>query len=335
MTDTPQVSVLLPCRNAASTLDEALASLADQTFRDFEIIAVDDGSTDETPALLDEWRKRDARVRVICTPPGGIVAALDTAAAHVRGEWLARMDADDIAMPKRLERQMAFLDAYPDLVACGTRVRYVPKDQVRDGARRYEQWINSVVSWEEIERDLFVECPIPHPSLVISRTVFERVGGYRDAGWPEDYDLILRLWESGFRFGKVSDVLLEWREGPERLSRTDGRYGEEAFRRCKAHFLKHRIAGRAVVVCGAGPIGKAFTKALKKEGHTVEAFVDLDPRKIGQTIDGAPVVHPSTIDNYRAAYVVAAVGQRDARTEIRATLRAAGFREPQDACAVA
>jgi glycosyltransferase involved in cell wall biosynthesis len=329
------ISVLLPCRNAASSLGEALASLAHQTFRDFEIVAVDDGSTDETPALLDEWRRRDTRVRVICTPPGGIVAALDTAAAHVRGDVLARMDADDIAMPERLERQMAFLDAHPNMAACGTGVRYVPTSLVRDGARRYEEWINGVVSWEEIERDLFVECPIPHPTLVIRRTIFEQVGGYRDAGWPEDYDLILRLWESGFRFGKVPEVLLEWREGAERLSRTDGRYGEEAFRRCKAHFLKYRIADRAVVVCGAGPVGKTFTKALKKEGHTVEAFVDLDPRKIGQTIDGIPVVHPSAIDNYRAAYVVAAVGQRDARTEIRATLRAAGFREPQDACAVA
>ncbi len=335
MPSTPSISVLLPCRNAAATLDEALASLVAQTFADFEIVAVDDGSSDETATLLDEWRKRDDRIRAVCTPPGGIVAALDTAATHARGDVLARMDADDIAAPERLERQVAFLDDHSELAACGSRVRYVPTSLVRDGARRYEEWINGVVTWEQMERDLFVECPIPHPTLVMRRATFEEVGGYRDVGWPEDYDLVLRLWVSGYGFGKVPEVLLEWREGPERLSRTDGRYGEDAFRRCKAHFLRSRIADRAVAVWGAGPVGKAFAQALDREGHAIEAFVDLDPRKIGQVIHGAPVVHPDAVGQHRDAYFIAAVGQHNARQEIRACLHAAGFREPRDFCAVA
>ncbi len=167
------------------------------------------------------------------------------------------------------------------------------------------------------------------------RTAFEREGGYRDTGWPEDYDLILRFWEAGYPLGKVAEVLLEWRERPERLSRTDGRYGEQAFRRCKAHFLGRRIAGRPVVVWGAGPVGKAFARAIQNEGHEVVAFVDLDPRKIGQTIHGALVIHPAAIAEYQTAYVLAAVGSPEAREEIRASLRAAGFREPEDCCAVA
>jgi glycosyltransferase involved in cell wall biosynthesis len=335
VSSTHLISVLLPCRNAAATLDEAPASLAAQTLADFEITAEDDGSTDETAALLDEWRERDNRIRMVCTPPEGIVAALDTAAAHARGDVLARMDADDTAAPERLERQLAFLTGHSDLAACGTRIRYVPRSLVRDGARRYEEWINSVVTWEEMEHDLFVECPIPHPTLVIRRGAFDEVGGYRDLGWPEDYDLILRLWESGFRFGKVPDVLLEWREGPQRLSRTDGRYGEDAFRRCKVRFLGSLIAERPVAVWGAGPVGKAFATALQEAGHSIKAFVDLDPRKIGQVIHGAPVVHPDAVGQHRDAYFVAAVGQPDARQEIRNCLNAAGLREPRDYCAVA
>ncbi len=331
----PRVSVLLPCRNATATLDEALRSLAAQTFRDFEIVAVDDGSGDSTPAVLTAWADRDHRIQVVRTPPHGIVAALNTAAERARGGLLARMDGDDIARPERLERQVAYLDAHPDITACGTRIRYVPRHLVRDGARRYERWINDVVLPEEIERDLFVECPIPHPSLVVRRAAFERAGRYRDAGWPEDYDLVLRLWERGGRLGKVPEVLLEWRERPDRLSRTDGRYAEEAFQRCKAHFLKRRIAGRQVVVWGAGPVGKAFARALRDAGHDVIAFVDLDPRKIGQTIHDAPVIHPSAIVRYRSAYVVAAVGSPEARAEIRAALTAAGFHEPEECCAVA
>ena len=330
-----RISVLLPIRNASATLDQALGSLAAQTFSDFEVIAVDDGSDDDTPRLLSDWASRDRRIRSSTTPPLGIVSALNTAAAGARGELLARMDADDVAVSTRFERQLALLDTHPDLAACGSRVRYVPRDVVRDGALRYERWVNSVVTPEDMHRDLFVECPIPHPSLVVRRSAFELVGGYRDMGWPEDYDLLLRLWEAGYQFGKVPEVLLEWRERPDRLSRIDSRYSEEAFRLCKVYFLGRRIAGRPVVVWGAGPVGKAFARALQDEGHRVVAFVDLDHRKIGQTIHGAPVVHPTAIGKYEDAFIVAAVGSADARAEIRDSLRAAGFKEPENCCAVA
>ncbi|MEE8191869.1 MAG: glycosyltransferase family A protein, partial [Gemmatimonadales bacterium] len=113
MTPDPRVSVLLPCRAAAATLDASLGSMAAQTFASIQIIAVDDGSSDGTPELLAEWARRDARVESIQTPPRGIVAALNSAAGRARGEVLARMDADDIADPRRFERQMAFLDANP------------------------------------------------------------------------------------------------------------------------------------------------------------------------------------------------------------------------------
>lgn len=331
----PHLSVLLPCRDAEDTLDESIASLTTQTFDSFEIIAVDDGSIDGTPDLLAAWAARDGRVRLIRTPPGGIVSALNTAAREARGDLLARMDADDVAYPTRFERQVAFLEAHPRVTACGTGVRYFPRRQVRDGARRYERWINGVVESADIERDLFVECPIPHPTLLLARSAFERVGGYQDAGWPEDYDLVLRLWSSGYRLGKVPDILLEWRERAGRLSRTDVRYAEDAFRRCKVHYLRRRIAGRPVVIWGAGPVGKAFSRALQDAHHDITAFVDLDPRKIGQEIHGAPVIHPADIHGYRTAYILGAVGSPDARAEIRAALHEAGFREPEDCCAVA
>ena len=332
---TPRVSVLLPCRNAEDTLDAALTSLTSQTLESFEIIAVDDGSTDATRHLLVDWAKRDERVRLMRTPPLGIVAALNSAAMTARGELLARMDADDIAMPLRFERQVEFLERHPDKAACGTGIRYFPRSILRDGARCYETWINSVVTAEEIERDLFVECPLPHPTLMLRRPAFQQVGGYRNNRWPEDYDLLFRLWEAGLGLGKVPEKLLEWRESASRLSRVDPRYGVDAFRRCKVHFLRKRVAGRRVVLCGAGPVGKSFALALQSEGYTIAAFVDADPRKIGQTIHGAPVIDRNAIDGYRDCYALAAVGSSTGRAEIRATLQAAGFREPEEFCAVA
>ena len=335
LTIAPRVSILLPCRDAKATLNEAVQSLVAQTFPHFEVVAVDDGSTDSTANSLSAWARRDSRVRVFHTEAQGIVAALNTAASAAQGELLARMDADDIAAPDRLEKQVTLLDATDTLAACGTQVRYFPRGVVRDGARRYEDWVNSITTPEDIERDLFVECPLPHPTLLMRRDAFERVGAYCEAGWPEDYDLVLRLWQAGYRLGKVAEPLLAWREGPDRLSRTDPRYSEAAFRCCKVTYLKNRIQGRRVVICGSGPVGKAFALELQKQDHLVAAFLDLDPRKIGQTIHGAPVEEQTRIDEYRDAYFLAAVGSPEARSEIRSYLSKAGLREVEDFCAVA
>ena len=331
----PRVSVLLPIRNAAATLGAALASLEAQTFPDFEVIAVDDGSSDATAAVL-RASSASPRLRVISAPPRGIVPALNRAAAEARGEYLARMDADDIARPERLARQVALLDAHRDIVACGTRVRYVPRAGLRDGARRYERWINALVTPEDIERELFVECPIPHPTLMMRRARFEEVGGYRDGPFPEDYDLVFRLPGPGARLSKVPEVLLDWRESPDRLSRTDPRYGPDAFRRLKASYLlEQRVSGRPVVVWGAGPVGKAFVRELLALGVRVTAMVDLDPRKVGQVMHGAPVIAPDQVDRHRDAFIVAAVGRVGAREEIRAELTRRGWREVDEWCAVA
>lgn len=333
----PRLSVLLPCRDVARFLPAALDSLAQQSFGDFEVLAVDDGSTDETRALLHERAARDPRVRVIATPPTGIAAALARGLAEARGEFIARMDGDDIAHPDRFARQLERFDAEPELAACGTQVRYIPPESVRDGARRYERWINSLLTHDEIARDVFVECPLPHPTLMIRRAALERVGGYTDPPWPEDYELVLRLWAGGLRLGKVPEVLLEWREREDRLSRTDPRYGEAAFRRCKVTWLRRTLLRdyTDVVVWGAGPVGKSFARELQRQGVHVRAFIDIDPRKIGQCIHGATVLPRERIDACEGAFIVAAVGSDAARADIRAELDAAGRTELRDYAAVA
>lgn len=300
-------------------------------------MAVDDGSTDRTPRILDEAAALDPRLRVVRQEASGIVAALERARDLARGRFLARMDADDISEPGRFRAQMDLMGEDPDLAAVGARVRYVPRSGVAGGARRYETWINSLVSFREIERDIFVECPLPHPTFFMRAAAVASVGGYRDRGWPEDYDLILRLWRSGYRLGKVPEVLLSWREGSGRLSRTHDRYRPEAFRRCKVHHLQRTLLRErdGAVVWGAGPTGKAFALTLLDRGVTVRAFVDVDPRKVGQEIHGAPVIPPEEVERYRGALSLAAVGQEGAREEIRGALEGAGWVEMKEFVAVA
>lgn len=292
---------------------------------------------DGTGDLLADWESRDSRVRVLHTEPRGLIGALRSALARVGGEFIARMDADDVAHPDRLARQVHWLDTNPDIAACGSRIRYFPRRAVQGGARRYERWINGLSAPDELARDIFVECPIAHPTLVARHEALHAVGGYREVDWPEDYDLILRLWLQHMPIANVPEVLLKWREGDGRLSRRDARYSEEAFRRCKAHYL---LAGllqdfAGVVVWGAGPVGKRFARELLGHGQNIRAFIDLDPRKIGQTVHGAPVVPPAGIADFDDAFVVAAVGSAEARAEIRTALAAAGRTDMQDCCAVA
>lgn len=333
----PRISILMPARNAMDTLPAAIESIEEQSFGDFEVVAVDDGSDDETFGLLYTWAQRDGRVRVLQGHGRGLVAALGTGLAAARADLVARMDADDIADRSRLERQVSLIDRRHDIAACGTRVEYFPPDEVQDGARRYQDWINELIEPDEIARDIFVECPIPHPTLLIRRSALLAVGGYRDMGWPEDYDLILRLWAAGYRMAKVPDVLLQWRESEDRHSRVDPCYSADAFRRCKVHFLRRTLlAGReGVIVWGAGPTGKRFAQELKRQGARLLAFVDLDPRKIGQEIHGISVLSPDDLDSHWAAFAVLAVGQPGARAEIRAALRQHGWTEMQDYVAVA
>lgn len=276
-------------------------------------------------------------MHVLHEPPLGIVAALQRGVDAARGEILVRMDADDIAYSHRIERQVALLDERPEIGACGTLVRYFPRTDVQGGAQRYEDWINSLVDHDDIVRDIFIECPIAHPTLAILRTVLEQVGGYVDNAWPEDYDLILRLWLAGVRMAKVPEVLLRWRERPGRASRTEIRYSEDAFRRCKVHYLKQTLlAGRdGVVVWGAGPVGKAFALELQRQDVRVSAFVELDPRKVGQRIHDATVITPDEVVSYPEAFVLAAVGQPGGRRQIRESLEALGREEGRDFAAVA
>jgi glycosyltransferase involved in cell wall biosynthesis len=333
----PRVSVLLPCRNAAPYLPECIASLQAQSYADFEVLAVDDHSTDDTRAVLNDWAARDTRVRVISAAPAGLVNSLNAALSQAQGELIARMDADDIALPARFLKQVELFDNHDELAACGTRISYFPREQLRDGALRYEEWLNALTEPAQLERDVFVECPIAHPTLMLRTRVLRDLAGYCDRGWPEDYDLVLRIFTAGGSLRSVPEILLHWRDRPDSLSRTDPRYSEQSFRRCKVNYLKcWRRELSSVVIWGAGPVGKGFAQEFARQELRVRAFVDVDPRKIGQTIHGAPVIAPHQLNDVSGdALIIAAVSGAAARAEIRAALDAAGRRELMDFVAVA
>jgi len=313
-----------------------MQSLARQTFTDFEIVAVDDGSTDGTSQLLEAWAAREIRLRLLTRPHEGIVGALNAGLKACRAPFVARMDSDDRSHPERLALQLAYLQANPQVGVVSCRVKGFPSDQVRQGFQAYIEWLNSLLNDEDIRGEMFVESPLAHPSVVFRKDVVLAAGGYQERGWPEDYDLWLRLYLEGICFAKLPETLLEWREHPERLTRTDSRYSLENFLRAKANYLgRGPLAGRdAVIVWGAGMMGRRLSKHLARQGAPLAAFVDIDPKKIGRTRRGLPIISAQDLlawwRRYDNPVVLAAVGARGARQLIRQQLVGYGLREGQD-----
>jgi cellulose synthase/poly-beta-1,6-N-acetylglucosamine synthase-like glycosyltransferase len=147
------------------------------------------------------------------------------------------MDADDWSYPDRFKRQLELLSRNPDLAVAGCLVEGFPGQDPSMGISLYLEWLNALVSAEDIAREIFIESPLPHPSTMIRSTWLDRIGGFQDRGWAEDYDLWLRMHLEGAHFAKVPEVLIKWRDHPARLTRVDSRYSVENFLRAKAHYL--------------------------------------------------------------------------------------------------
>jgi glycosyltransferase involved in cell wall biosynthesis len=322
----------MPCRDAAATVRAAARSILCQTVGDLALVAVDDGSADATPALLDDLAARDPRVVVVRGPGEGIARALNRGLARCDAPVVARMDADDLAHPRRLERQLAALGADPALWAIGSQVRAFPRRGVRDGMRRYVAWVNGLTSAALVRRDLLVEAPLVHPAALLHRAALERLGGWRDGPFPEDYDLWLRVAEAGGALSNLGEPLLLWREGPARATRRDPRYALERHVALKcAHLRRTLLAGRGeVALWGAGETGKAFADALAREGVRVALFLEVDAKKVGRIVRGAPVLPYAEAGRARGLPLLVAVGAPGARPLIREELARQGFAELRD-----
>lgn len=329
--------MLLPVRDGGPRLDGCLDSLAAQTLADHEVIAVDDGSTDGSGERLLARARLDPRLRVVRTPPRGLVAALMLGLGEARAAFVARMDADDVAHPERLHLQLARLEGEPGLDVLGCRVAVSSDPGTRPGAgmAAYVDWSNGLLDHETLARERFVEAPLVHPSVVLRATAMRRLGGWREGPGPEDYDLWLRGFAAGLRFAKLPQVLLEWHDSPRRLTRRDPRYGPARFLETKLDALaRGPLSGRAAVVWGAGPIGKRWTRALLARGHEVSAFVEVNPRKLGTRIAGIPVLDAASAARLPALHL-AAVGQPGARDRIRHEAARHGLRDGETLFAVA
>jgi glycosyltransferase involved in cell wall biosynthesis len=243
MSAEPTVSIVMPAFNAAQFLDEAVCSVLDQTFRDFEFIIVDDGSTDDTATILQKYAKADSRVRVFRQTNEGMIPALNRGCRVARGRFIARMDADDISLPQRIERQLKYLEAHPEIGILGTWA-----SRIDENGRVVGDWCLSpnpkVLKWNHF----FTVCVI-HPTVLMRREVLEKLNYYRsDAIHAEDRDLWLRA-SAITDFSNLPECLLKYRVwGKSTSNRLKRAYKETQIDLLAAfisEFLKSEVSSEA------------------------------------------------------------------------------------------
>lgn len=330
----PAVSVVLPFRNAGETLAAAIDSIRQQTLSTFECVLIDNQSTDHSHALAGEVCRNDPRFRLV-TQTGDLVDALNAGCGAAQGMLIARMDADDLAASTRLEIQHRMLTDDATLAVASCLVDAFPPENIRDGMRRYLAWSNELRSSDQIRNALFVESPLIHPSVMMRRSALALAGGYIDTGGPEDYDLWLRLLLNGGRAAKAPAMLLRWRDSPTRLTRTDPHYAAARIFETKMRYIPQVIPpARKLQICGAGPIGRRWARALRRMGYELRRIVDVDTAKHGRLIAGTRVERPDDLDP-GDGFIIAAVGVPGARAQIEAYLQTRGLQPWADYLCVA
>lgn len=324
------VSVLLPFRNSAHTLDAAISSIVEQSFDDRELVLIDNASTDESPSIVRRWAGNEPRIRVLHEPRIGIAHALNTGLAHAEGGYIARMDADDISHPERLAEQVATLDAYPEIGVLGTRTRFASSVQESRGMQAFVEWQNNILSPHEHYVKRFVDAPLAHPTVMFRRELVEQFGGYDTGPLPEDHELWLRWMDAGVRFAKLPAELLTWNDHAHRLSRTHSNYSVDAFFSTKvkwlAQWLKRRLNGRPVIIAGTSALCRNRAAMLEAEGIVIGAFTDVRPREV----PGYTFIPHDQLPPAGEAFIVSFISQRGTGDRIAEFLASRGLVEGAD-----
>ncbi len=279
----PMITVLLPFYQVGQEFDQAIESIAKQTFSDWQLLLISNNGNPEGMETARQWSRADSRIRLIEEPRQGIAFALNAGLEQCSTPYIARMDADDIAHPDRLEQQVAFLKNNPGIDVVSSQTAFHSSIPGSDGYSLFVDWQNGIITPEEHDLYRFVESPLAHPTIMFKRELVAQHGPYSTGPVPEDYELWLRWMDQGARFHKIASPLLTWKDHATRLSRTHENYSREAFYQVKCDYLarwisRHVPAGKKIIVCGSSRIGRKRAALLQDHGVEIFGFTDVKKR---------------------------------------------------------
>lgn len=322
------VSVILPFFNAEQTINRAIKSIAEQSYSNFECILINNNSTDRSASIATEWAEKDNRFIVITEKKQGVVFASNKGFKIAKGKYVARMDADDIAFSTRLQSQIDFLENHSDYGAVAGLVEYVPHSEYTDGFKRYVNWSNSIITYEDILKKQFIEMPLINPTAMWRKEVANRIGMYRNGDFPEDYEMWLRWLSKGIKIAKIPEIVLKWYDSEKRLTRTNPIYSNESFFKIKTQYLSNWLKENNpfhpnVVVWGASKNSRKRAKPLFDNGIDITYYIDI---KLRTNLD-REVIHYKNIPSPNEIFILVYMKQEDARNEIQSFLKTRGFIE--------
>jgi len=331
MSISPKISVILPFYNAEGTLDRAISSVVRQKEEDFELILIDNLSSDHSRSVAEKREAVDSRIRIVDEPERGVVFASNRGAAVANGKYIARMDADDEAMPERLLLQSSYLASHPGTDAVAGLVEHVPHSGEAKGFSRFVEWSNSIRTYAAIYHNRFIELPVVNPTLMWRREVGEKHGNYRAGSFPEDYEMVLRWLDAGVRIEKIPETVLRWYDSDTRLTRTHPAYSDKAFYEIKSRYLaswlqKHNPFHPHVSVWGASRISRRRARLLEPLGIRFDNYIDTKKsRQLGKNI-----IYYEDLPPAGELFILSYIRQMDNRDRIREFLTHRGYLEGKD-----
>ncbi len=315
----PLVSIIMAARDTEPYLVECLDSITDQTYPNWELIAINDHSVDATEAILKSYEQQDKRVRVFNSQREKLIPALKEAYAHRRGTLINRMDSDDRMPHDKLEVMVAeWLKHGRGTIIAGGTQHFVDEGEVGGGFLRYEKWLNKLAASGGYYEEIYQECVIPSHCWLIHHLDFEAVGGFEPETYPEDYDLCFRFYQAQYQVVGLNKILHYWRDRSERISRTWDEYKDNRYFNLKLKYFYQldREHSRPLVIWGAGRNGKDLIKSIPERESQLHWVCDNE-RKIGKDIYQIRLWHFSKILDLVNPQILIAVSSPNDRQSIR------------------
>lgn len=311
------VSILIPFKDVEDYLEECLNSIQNQTYKNWEVIAVNDGSVDNSLEIATKFSTLDKRFKVLSNDESGIITALRKAYKNCKGEYISRMDADDHMTPDRIQIMVhSLIDNGKGSLAVG-KVKYFSKHGVNDGYDRYEKWLNKLTETGTNFQEIYKECVIPSPCWMVHKSDFDNCGAFTPDRYPEDYDLAFRFYEKELTCIPCTSTLHYWRDYDNRTSRTSEHYAQNYFLDIKLHyFLKLEYQStNEIVVWGAGKKGKKIANTLVQKKIPFHWVCD-NPKKIGKDIYGVQLKHFSILKDIKNSKTIITVANEEEQLSI-------------------
>ena len=318
MTDQPLVSIIMAVKDTAPYLHECIDSIINQTYKNWELIAVNDHSSDETPAILKAYSEQDSRVRYFDSDKPKLIPTLQVAYAEVQGELINRMDSDDRMPLDKIEVLVREWQKYgKGIVIAGGTEHFVDEGEVGDGFLKYERWLNEVARTSTHYREIYKECVIPSHSWIIHKEDFDTVDAFNPLVYPEDYDLCFRFYRHELNIVGIDKVLHFWRDRSDRISRTWDEYKDNRYFDLKLRYFYEldRDRTRPLVLWGAGRNGKDMARLLQSYDDTFHWVCDNE-NKIGRDIYGVILEPFDAVPSMMKPQIMVVVSSPDGKKEI-------------------